>query len=86
MKNEPVLTAAGLSGFVMAVVAMAVSMGWVRLTPEQIGAVQAVVIPLAVFVVPLAAAWWARGKVTPVASLPPAAQAAIAEEREVSCD
>jgi hypothetical protein len=79
MKTQPVLTAAGLSGFVMAFFAMAVSMGWINLTPEQMDAVQKVVIPLAVFVVPLLAAWWARGKVTPVASLPPEVQQQLAE-------
>lgn len=68
MTREPVLTAAGLSGFVMAVLAMAISMGWLRLSPEQVEAVQRVVVPLAVFIVPLAAALWARSQVTPTAA------------------
>lgn len=79
MKTEPVLTAAGLSGFIMAVLAAAVALGWLRLTPEQTEAVQAVVLPLAVFVVPLLAAWVARSKVTPVATLPPDVQQQLAE-------
>jgi apolipoprotein N-acyltransferase len=69
MKTEPVLTAAGLSGFVMAFFAMAVAMGWIQLSDAQMQSVQAVVIPLAVFIVPLLAAWWARGRVTPTAKL-----------------
>lgn len=77
MKTQPVLTAAGLSGFVTAFLAMAVALGWISLTPEQTQAVQAVVIPLAVFLVPLAGAWWAHNRVVPVAKLPAAAQAQL---------
>ena len=66
MKNEPVLTATGLSGFVMALLTMLVSMNVFRLSQEQMTAVQNVVVPLAIFIVPFAVSFWARSKVTPV--------------------
>ena len=101
MTREPVLTAAGIAGLLMAFLAMAVSLGWLRLDEGQMQAIQAFVLPLAGLLLPLLAAWWARGKVTPVAepktpdgspaALVPAdlvttAQAAVMLEREARHD
>jgi hypothetical protein len=65
MKNEPVLTAAALAGLIMAGLTMAVSLGWLRLDETQMQAIQGFVLPLVGLVLPLAAALWARSKVTP---------------------
>ena len=79
MQTEPVRNAAILAGAVQAVImlglGMAVSLGWVTLAPDQMGAVEkfvTAIIALAVLIGPqLAAAFWARNKVVPLASLPP---------------
>lgn len=68
MKNEPVLTAAAISGLVMAFLTMAVSLGWVQLSPEQMKAVEQFVLPAVAIFLPIAAAVWARRQVTPVAA------------------
>jgi len=47
---------------------MAVSLGWLRLDEAQMKAVEAFVLPALALIVPIAAAWYARGKVTPVAA------------------
>jgi hypothetical protein len=56
----------------MAIVAMAASLGWIAINPEQMGAVEralAALGALAVLVVPqILAAVWARNQVTPVAN------------------
>ena len=93
MKTEPVLTAASIAGVIMAALAMAVSLGWLALTDAQMQAVQSFVIPALGLVLPVAAALWARGRVTPVASpktesgepaiLVPAAQAEMLGIEEV---
>ena len=77
----------------MAALAMAVSLGWLALTDAQMQAVQSFVIPALGLVLPVAAALWARGRVTPVASpktesgepaiLVPAAQAEMLGIEEV---
>lgn len=67
MNREPVLTAAALAGLIMAFLTMAVSLGWLRLDEGQMQAIQAFVLPLAGLLLPLVAAWWARGRVTPTA-------------------
>lgn len=67
MTREPVLTAASIAGVVMAFLAMAVSLGWLRLDEGQMQAIQAFVLPALGLLLPIAAAVWARGKVTPVA-------------------
>ena len=77
----------------MAALAMAVSLGWLALTDAQMQAVQAFVIPALGLVLPVAAALWARGRVTPTAApktesgepaiLVPAAQAEMLGIEEV---
>lgn len=67
MKTEPVLTAGAIAGVVMAFLAMAVSLGWLRLDDAQMGAIQAFVLPVLGLVLPVVAALWARGRVTPLA-------------------
>lgn len=76
MKNEPVISAqaiaAAVSATILAFLAMLVSLGAITLDTKQMGAIEAFLAALgalAVLVGPqLAAAWWARGKVTPVAN------------------
>ena len=68
MKTEPVLTAGAIAGVIMAGLAMAVSLGWLNLADSQMQAIQAFVLPVLGLVLPIGAALWARGKVTPVAS------------------
>ena len=68
MKTEPVLTAASIAGVIMAALAMAVSLGWLNLDDAQMGAIQAFVLPVLGLVLPVVAALWARGKVTPTAA------------------
>lgn len=76
MKSEPVVSAqaiaAAVSTTILALVAMLVSLGVVSLDTKQMGAIEAFLAALgalAVLVGPqLAAAWWARSKVTPVAA------------------
>lgn len=67
MKSEPVLTAATIAGVIMAGLAMAVSLGWLSLTDDQMKAIQAFVLPVLGLILPVAAALWARSKVTPTA-------------------
>lgn len=67
MKNEPVLTAGAIAGVVMAALAMAVSLGWLRLDEAQMGSIQTFLVAALGLAVPVIAAFWARGKVTPVA-------------------
>lgn len=75
MKSEPVISAQAIAAAVSAVImlglGMAVSLGWLVLNPDQMGAVQqfvTAVLGLAVLVGPqLVAAFWARRQVTPIA-------------------
>jgi hypothetical protein len=76
MSREPVVSAqaiaAAVQAAIMALVAMATSLGWIAVNPEQMGAVEralAALGALAVLVVPqILAAVWARNQVTPVAN------------------
>jgi hypothetical protein len=68
MKSEPVLTAAAIAGVIMAGLAMAVSLGWLNLSDDQMQAIQSFVLPVLGLVLPVGAALWARRKVTPVAA------------------
>ena len=78
MQTEPVRNAAAIGlaiqGAVMALVTMAASLGWINVNPDQMSAVEKAVgalIGLGTLAAPLVLALWARGKVIPVASLPP---------------
>ena len=76
MKTEPVLSAQGIAAAISAVImlglGMAASLGWIVVNPEQMGAIEkfvTAVLALLVLVGPqLVAAFWVRGKVTPVAA------------------
>lgn len=68
MTREPVLTAAAIAGVIMAGLSMAVSLGWLSLDAGQMEAIQAFVLPALGLVLPIVAAFWARGKVTPVSA------------------
>ena len=66
IEREPVLTAAVIAGL-----AMAVSLGWLSINSEQLGSIEGflkVLEPLLALIIPIAAAWIARQKVTPVNS------------------
>lgn len=70
MTREPVLVAGGAASvvaLVMAALVMANSLGWLRLTEEQMNAIESFLLPLVAVVGPLVAAWWARGRTTPTA-------------------
>ena len=97
MNREPVVTAAAIAGIVMAFLAMAVSLNWLALTPEQMETIQAFILPMLGLLLPVAAALFARSKVTPTANpktesgepavivpadLVTTAQAAVMAERE----
>ena len=76
MKTEPVAVAGGAAsivGLIMAGLLMAGSLGWVRLTQEQLDAIRNFLIPFVAVVGPVLVAAWARGKVTPTAKLTPGA-------------
>lgn len=64
IKNEPVMTAAGLTALVTAVLYLLTTFG-VALTGEQ----QAAIIGVAGIVMQLGMNWWARAQVTPVHKL-----------------
>jgi hypothetical protein len=74
MKNDPVLTYTGLGGLVSAVImmgfAMAVSLGWVALAPDQMTAIEqfvgAVIGLVVVIAPPIVGAFLARKKVTSI--------------------
>lgn len=74
MRSEPVVSAqaiaAAVQAAVMALVAMAASLEWIVIDPQQMGAVEKTLAAfgaLAVLVVPqIAAAFYARNQVTPV--------------------
>ena len=68
MKNEPVAIAGTISGLIMAGLAMAVSLGWLKLDEAQMGSVQTFVVALVGLAVPLVAALVARRFVTPTAA------------------
>ena len=67
LESQPVLTAASIAGVIVAGLTMAVSLGWLRLDEAQMQAIQAFILPLLGLVLPVGAALWARGKVTPLA-------------------
>lgn len=56
MKTEPVAVAGTVSGLIMAGLAMAVSLGWLRLDDAQMGSIQTFVVALVGFAVPKTAA------------------------------
>lgn len=76
MSKEPVISAqaiaAGISAVIMLGLGMAVSLGWISLNDTQMGSIERFVgalLALCVLIGPqLAAAFWARRKVTPLAA------------------
>lgn len=66
MKNEPVLTAAGLAGVVMSGLAMAVALGVIKLDEMQMGSIQTFLLAFLPLVLTVGAALWARKQVTPL--------------------
>jgi hypothetical protein len=63
MNTEPVVWANGIVAFVTAALVMGISFG-LPVNEEQ----KAAIIGVVVIVAPLAAAWWARKQVTPLAA------------------
>lgn len=76
MKSEPVVSAQAIAAAVSAVImlglGMAVSLGWMVLNPDQMGAIEkfvTAVLALAVLIAPqFIAAFWARRQTTPIAA------------------
>ncbi len=76
MSKDPVVNstyiAAAVQAAIMLGLGMAVSLGWLTLNPEQMGSIEKFVtalIALAVLIAPqVAAAFWARKQVTPLAA------------------
>ena len=76
MSKEPVVNSTYSAGAVQAVImlglGMAVSLGWINLSSDQMGSVEkfvTAIIGLAVLIAPqVIAAYWARRKVTPLAA------------------
>lgn len=74
MKSEPVLSAQAVAAAVSAVImlglGMAVSLGWLSISTDQMSSIEkfvGAVLALAVLIAPqLVAAFWARKQVTPV--------------------
>lgn len=64
MRNEPVLTAQGITAAISALLVMAVALGWVTLDTTQ----QAAVMAFVVAAVNIGAGLLARSRVTPVAN------------------
>ena len=77
VQSEPALVAGGVAGLVGAIMAgllMAVSLGWVALSPEQLDAIRnflTVALPIVAALGPIAAALFVRPRVTPTAKLEP---------------
>ena len=75
VQSEPALVAGGAAGIVGAVMAfllMAVSLGWVALSPEQLDSIRSflmLALPLVAVLGPVAAALFVRPRVTPTAKL-----------------
>ena len=68
MKSEPVLSAGAIVGVIMAGIVMAMKLGWIDISSDQLGGIEAFVVAAVGLLFPLAAAWWARSQVTPVAA------------------
>lgn len=89
--SEPVMVTGGVTGVIMAFLAMAASLGWFKLNDAQMESIRVFVVALAGvggLAVPLLLSWLARGKVTPLANTrtedgQPAVLVPMAEERQV---
>ena len=68
MKSEPVITGGAIVGLIMAFLTMAISLDWIKLDQSQMGAIEAFLTPAVALVIPLAAAFFVRKQVTPVAA------------------
>lgn len=70
LQREPVMTAASIVGAIMAFLTMAVTLGWVDLSGDQleaIGSFVKVAVPLVGLLIPIIGGLLARRAVTPVA-------------------
>lgn len=68
MNSKPILTVAAIVAVINTFILMAVSLGWLDLDGDQIGYINAFVVALMSVVFPLAGAWYANRKVTPLAN------------------
>lgn len=68
IKNEPVMTAGAVIGAIMAVLTALVALDVISITPEQISAVEAVLVAVVPLLLSLIGAVVARRYVTPVAN------------------
>lgn len=67
MQSDPVLNANGIVAAISAVVAALIAFGVIDWTDDQRAAFMAAVVAVLGVAGPLAAAWWARRQVTPLA-------------------
>ena len=68
INNEPVITAGAIIGAIMAVLTALVALDVISITPEQISAVEPVLVAVVPLLLSLIAAVVARRYVTPVAN------------------
>ena len=68
MKSQPVLTAGGIVGVIMAGLVMAVSLGWLKLDSTQMGNIETFLAAAVALLLPILGAWWASRRVTPTAA------------------
>ena len=66
IKREPVLVAGSIAGVISAGIIMLVNLGVLSWTPEQIESFNSFVIPAVALATPIAGAYLARRKVTPI--------------------
>ena len=67
MQSEPVLTAGGIVGAILSIVAALIAFGVVDWTPEQVGALEAALLSIVPLALSVGAAYLARQRVTPLA-------------------
>ena len=66
MRDEPVITAAGVVGAILTIITGLMAFGVINWTPEQMGSFEAVLISIVPIVLSLVGGYLARSKVTPV--------------------
>lgn len=68
LQREPVLTSALVTAVLEALIILAIQMGWVDWNADQIASVNNFVIALTMLLAVIVPAYFARGKVTPMAA------------------
>ena len=68
INNEPVVTAGAIIGAIMAALTAMVALGVIDITPEQVSAIEALLVALVPLILSVVGAVVARRYVTPVAN------------------